>query len=95
MDDLRRLVERTRQTALTDDEYTTLKAAVETLGYVADLLEQKGTSLASLRQLLFGATTEKTRQVLAQAGQGDATTAAVPRDTEPSEDAPISAKITR
>jgi transposase len=88
MDDLRRLVERTRQTALTDDEYTTLKAAVGTLGYVADLLEQKGTSLANLRQLLFGATTEKTRQVLAQAGQGDATTAPAPRDPESREDAP-------
>src|SRR6266536_3036176 len=68
MEDLRRLVERTRQAPLSDDEYTTLKAAIDTLGYVADLLEQKGTTLASLRQLLFGATTEKTRQVLAQAG---------------------------
>ena len=73
MEDLRRLVERTRQTPLADDEYTTLKAAIETLGYVADLLEQKGTTVASLRHLLFGATTEKTRDVLAQAGVGDAT----------------------
>jgi hypothetical protein len=39
MEDLRRLVERTRQTLLTDEEYTTLKAAIETLGYVADLLD--------------------------------------------------------
>jgi transposase len=73
MEDLRRLVERTRQTPLADDEYTTLKAAIETLGYVADLLEQKGTTVASLRHLLFGATTEKTRDVLAQAGVADAT----------------------
>src|SRR5712691_7290087 len=73
MDDLRRLVERTRQTPLTDDEYTTLKAAIETLGYVADLLEQKGTTVASLRHLLFGATTESAHAVLAQAGVADAT----------------------
>ena len=85
MDDLRRLVERTRQTPLTDEEYTTLKAAVETLGYVADLLEQKGTTIANLRQLLFGATTEKTRDVLAHVGGVDAT-----RATEPSDDAPTS-----
>jgi hypothetical protein len=87
MDDLRRLVERTRQTTLTDDEYATLKAAVETLGYVADLLEQKGTSIANLRQLLFGATTENARQVLAQAGLVDATTATAPLANEPSQDA--------
>src|SRR5712664_3724545 len=84
MDDLRRLVERTRQTPLIDDEYTTLKAAIETLGYVADLLEQKGTTVANLRQLLFGATTEKTRDVLAQAGVVDATRADASRDDGPS-----------
>lgn len=68
MEDLDRLVDRTRHTPLTDDEYATLKAAIDTLGYVAQLLEQKGTTLAGLRQLLFGATTEKTRDVLARAG---------------------------
>ena len=74
MDDLRRVVERTRQTSLTDEEYTTLRAAIETLGYMAELVEQKGTTLAGLRQLLFGATTEKTRNVLARVGAtaGDA-----------------------
>ena len=88
MDDLRRLVERTRQlTPLTDEEYTTLKAAIETLGYVADLLEQKGTTIANLRQLLFGATTEKTRDVLSQAGVVDPTSAAEPSDDEPTSDA--------
>jgi len=83
MDDLRRLVERTRQTALSDDEYTTLKAAIETLGYMADLLEQKGTTVANLRQLLIGTTTEKTRQVLTHAGLTENTTAASSQD-EPS-----------
>ncbi len=87
MDDLRRLVERTRQTPLTDEEYTTLKAAIETLGYLADLLEQKGTTVANLRQLLFGATTEKTRAVLAQAGVVDSTGAAEPAEDEPTSDA--------
>src|SRR6266851_5969386 len=87
MDDLRRLVERTRQTPLTDDEYTTLKAAIETLGYVADLLEQKGTTVANLRQLLFGATTEKTREVLARAGVVDAPRGEASRDADPTADA--------
>src|SRR2546428_10401557 len=86
MDDLRRLVERTRQTPLSDEEYTTLKAAVETLGYVADLLEQKGTTIANLRQLVFGATTEKTRDVLAHVGGVDATKATAPSDDAPTSD---------
>jgi hypothetical protein len=83
MEDLRRLVARTRQTPLTDEEYTTLKAAIETLGYVADLLEQKDTTVANLRQLAFGATTEKTRDVLAQAGVVDLTSRAEPTDDAP------------
>lgn len=68
MDDLDRLVERTRHAPLTDDEHATLKAAIDTLGYVAQLLEQKGTTLAGLRHLLLGAQTEKTRDVLARVG---------------------------
>lgn len=70
MDDLARLVERTRQAPLTADEHATLKAAIDTLGYVAQLLDQKGTTLAGLRYLLLGTATEKTRDVLARAGVG-------------------------
>ena len=66
--DLEQVVERARHTPLTEDDYTTLKAAIDTLGYVAQLVEQKGTTLAALRQLLCGARTEKTRDVLARAG---------------------------
>jgi transposase len=68
MADLDRLVDRTRHAPLTDDEHATLKAAIDTLGYVAQLLEQKGTTLAGLRHLLLGAQTEQTRAVLARAG---------------------------
>ena len=68
MADLERLVDRTRHAPLTEDEHATLKAAIDTLGYVAQLLEQKGTSLAGLRHLLLGTQTEKTRDVLARAG---------------------------
>jgi len=68
MDDLERLVDRTRHAPLTEDEHATLKAAINTLGYVAQLLEQQGTTLAGLRSLLLGTQTEKTRDVLARAG---------------------------
>jgi transposase len=68
MDDLERLVDRARHAPLTEDEHATLKAAIDTLGYVAQLLEQRGTTLAGLRYLLLGAQTEKTRDVLARVG---------------------------
>jgi transposase len=71
MDDLERLIERARYTPLSDEEYATLKAAIDTLGYVAHLVEEKGTTLAGLRQMLFGTRTEKTRDVLKRAGVDD------------------------
>ena len=80
MDDLEQLVERARQGALSDSEYETLKAVVQTLGHVAELLATHGTTLADLRRLLLAqqGTTEKTRTVLARAGiAGDAEPASV------------------
>jgi hypothetical protein len=82
MDDLERLVDRTRQAPLTDDEHGQLKAAIDTLGYVAQLLEQKGITLAELRYLLLGTQTEKTRDVLARAGV-DTDTPPSPPDAAP------------
>ena len=63
------MVERARQAPLSDADYTTLTAAIRTLGAVAQLVEDKRATIARLRQLLFGATSEKTRDVLARAGQ--------------------------
>src|SRR3989338_1280649 len=68
MDDLARVAERARQAPLSDDDYATLTAALHTLGYVSQLVENKSVTIARLRQILFGASTEKTRDVLARAG---------------------------
>jgi transposase len=54
--------------ALSEDGYQKLKAAIRTLGYVTGLLEKQETTLASLRELLCPASTEKTEAVLKQAG---------------------------
>src|ERR1700675_3881852 len=66
---LERVVERARQMPLSDADYATLTAAIRTLGDVAQLLEDKRATIARLRQLLFGATSEKTRDVLARIGR--------------------------
>lgn len=48
---------------LEEADYEKLKAAIETLAYLTDLVQHKEISLARLRKILFGASTEKTRQV--------------------------------
>ena len=48
---------------LEEADYEKLKAAIETLAYLTDLVQQKEISLGRLRKILFGAATEKTRQV--------------------------------
>ncbi len=63
--DLEAIVERARA-ALSEDDHQTLKAAVDTLAFVTRELETKGTSIRRLRKLLFGASTERTRDVLGE-----------------------------
>jgi transposase len=50
--------------ALSEDEYTKLHAAIETLVFLTTELEKKRVSVQRLKQLLFGATTETTRKVM-------------------------------
>jgi transposase len=68
MKELEALLERARAGPLSEEEHRRLKAAIHTLGYLVDLIEEKGTTIHELRELLFGHTTEKTRTVLEAAG---------------------------
>lgn len=64
MAELEALLERARAGPLSEADYTTLKAAVATLGTLTQLLADRTTTLQRLRQWLFGARTEKTRSVV-------------------------------
>jgi hypothetical protein len=66
--ELAAIVERTRDGALGAEDFAKLKAAIDTLAFLQAELQAKGTSIARLRQLLFGAPTEKTGAVLKEAG---------------------------
>lgn len=66
-EELEALLEQARP-MLGDDGYQKLKAAIRTLGYVTELLENQDATLASLRKLLCHSSTEKTEKVLKQAG---------------------------
>ena len=67
IEELEGLLEQARP-ALSAEGYQKLRAAIRTLVYVTELLEQKETTLAALRELLCPAGTEKTDKVLQQAG---------------------------
>ena len=63
---------------LQHDDAELMRRIVESYGYIADLVEDKNTSIARLRKLMFGSKTEKTEQVV---GKSEADTQ-TPADTE-------------
>ena len=66
-EELEALLEKARA-ALGETGYQKLQAAIRTLGYVTELLQNQEATLASLRRLLCHSSTEKTSKVLEQAG---------------------------
>ena len=86
MADLEALLERAKTEPLSAADYATLKAALATLGYLTELLEDRTTTLRRLRHLLFGARTETTRTVCPPTGETAAasgTDPAVPEAAAP------------
>src|SRR5512136_1565659 len=59
------IVDRAR-TALSETDYAKLKAAMDTLAFLAQELLAKGTTIDRLRRMLFGASTERTSQVVGE-----------------------------
>jgi len=70
LEELDAILERARNSPLTGEEYEALKSAVDTLAFLSAELQSKRTSLERLRKLLFGASTERTSQVLGNKGKG-------------------------
>jgi transposase len=66
-EELNQLQARARE-LLSEEDYRKLKAAVDTLEYLTELVADKDTTIRHLRQLLLPAGTEKTKDVLAKAG---------------------------
>src|SRR2546427_10482921 len=64
MEELEKVLERARKEPLDQEGYAKLKASLETLGYLVQLVENKDTTIHRLRQILFGSSTEKTSRVL-------------------------------
>jgi transposase len=71
LEELTGIIERAKREPLSEANYATLKAAVETLAFLTQELEAKGTTIERLRKWLFGASTEKTSAVLDEQPDGE------------------------
>jgi len=82
IDDLEAIVERTTKGSLSANDHGTLKAAVDTLGFLTQELESKDATIARLRKYLFGASTEKTDQLFGNQAEEDSATCGEQRAAE-------------
>lgn len=65
-EDLKAIIERARTSPLSEGDYEKLTATVDTLTFLTQELQVKGTSIRRLRKMLFGSTTEKTSKVIGE-----------------------------
>jgi transposase len=81
-EDLAGLLERARQGPLNEADFCKLKAVIDTLEYLTELVADKETTIRQLRQLLLPRfSTEKTRMVLGGNGSGVETPTVSPADS--------------
>jgi transposase len=72
-EELDALLERARTGPLSEEDCAKLRGVIETLSYLTDLLEDRKTTIQKLRQILFGATTEKTSHLVKTGTEQSAT----------------------
>jgi transposase len=81
LEELQQALARSLDAPLAEADYRKLAAALDTLAHLTQLLAAKDTTIRDLRQLLFPASTEKTRNVLPNAG-GEAAAAGPPQQEQ-------------
>jgi hypothetical protein len=80
--ELEKILEDALTAPLARDDYEKLHAVLHTLAYMTQLLEDKGTTLQRLRQIVFGTKTEKTSRVLQEANGGSAGPSPTSQETQ-------------
>ena len=89
---LEALLRRLESGALEPDDLATLRAVLESYRYVTQLIDHKSTTIARLRKLLFGASTEKTADVVGREASnpppdGETKASPIAAETPPGKDA--------
>jgi transposase len=82
MDKLEQLLQRAEAKQLRDEDYATIKALIESYAQFTQLLGDKRTSIHRLRKLLFGAGTEKTRNVIKDGDTGGTSSSSSDQDDD-------------
>jgi hypothetical protein len=72
VEELEALLRRAEETPLSAEDLKTIRALCESYLYLTNLIDQKSTTIARLRKLLFGPRTEKTAEVLGRASEAAA-----------------------
>jgi hypothetical protein len=67
---LEALLRRAEDASLSPEDLQTIRTVCESYLYLTNLIDQKSTTIARLRKLLFGAQTEKTADVLGRSSEG-------------------------
>ena len=103
MDELEDILRRVEAKQLHDEDCDTIRAVFLSYVHLTELLKDKDASIARLRKLLFGASTEKTEAVVGRGtdseaptsdeeGEGTESAGVSPSETAPETDPPASAK---
>ena len=85
IEEIEAIIERATVGAISPEEYAKLRTVIQTFALLKEELQAKKTSIQRLKQMLFGPSTERTREVLGE-GSTDAQATARPGDrseTEP------------
>lgn len=83
MDELEQLVKRVKALGASASDAEVLEALVASYGYLTELIRDKQTTIGRLRQMLFGASSERTEKVLSAAPAGPALGPAAPAPPRP------------
>jgi hypothetical protein len=85
--ELKAILQKAKSSPLNEADLKKLNGAVDTLAVVTTELELKGVSISRLRKLIFGASTEKTRNIFKDNKLGRATNNTDKLDTDRNSDA--------
>ncbi len=66
IEELEAIIEQARVGAISTEQYTRLKAVIQTFALLQEELQAKKLSMERLKRMLFGASTERTREVLGE-----------------------------
>lgn len=85
MQEIEDILGRARKGPISDEEYKKLKAAMETLAYFTEMVGDKDTTINKLRKIIFGPSSEKTRNIFGKEADQAGSQSADGKESESSE----------